>query len=83
MKKRRPKEKFNLFYVGHPKISAAISRGFNDPWTKATEEEAVEHAKKLLNEDSIHRPTSRECYVVVKIVRIIRRKRSPIEVVKL
>jgi len=74
MKNKRPI--LNKYYVAHPKIGNAFVAGRNDPWTRATESQAIEHAKNLLDGDGDHR----EGVVVVKIVAVIRRKKTPVKI---
>lgn len=69
-------KQINKYYVGAEHIAEAIAEGTNAEWTQATLEEAVEKGKKLFDEEH------RECVVIVKIIRILRRAKTPIIVEK-
>ena len=64
--------KKKMFYVGHPRVMQPT-----DAWAKPTLFEAINHAKRLLEDD-----TENEFFVVVKVVRIVRRQRMPVLVEK-
>lgn len=59
----------NKFYVGSP-------RAIDQNWGHRTLVKAVEHAGQLLDEQDM------EETFVVQIVRVVRRKRAPVEVQK-
>lgn len=58
------------YYVAHPRMKSPT----ND-WAHATEEEAIEHAKSLLEADP-----HTEFQFIVKIIRVVRKQRTPITV---
>jgi len=74
-KTKMTNNKINKFYVAADKISSAISGGFNDNWTKATEAEAIKHAQQLMEENP-----SRKSIAIVKIVALVEKPRQPIKV---
>jgi DNA-directed RNA polymerase subunit M/transcription elongation factor TFIIS len=61
----------NKYYVAADQIADGDRRN----WTKATEAEAVEHARQLLEEN----PNRQRCFVV-KIIKVIRRAKQPVVV---
>jgi len=63
----------NRFYVASDRI---VEGGVNPQWRKPTLEAAVRHAQELMDSDDTD-----EKYIV-QIVRVIRRKKAPIEVIK-
>ena len=63
----------NKFYVGAEHIGAAFGRGRNASIVRASVEEAVEDARKVLW-DNPHR----DCVVIVEIIRVVRRSTPPI-----
>lgn len=67
----------NRFYVSSDNISKPISMGHNAAWTRKNLEEAVEHAKQLLAEDS-----RKQCVAIVEITHIVTRQNLPIKVTK-
>lgn len=68
------------FYVGSMK--AIVPQGFNGrSWAKATLQDAVEHAKQILNSSStgnVHH--GNDFAFVVKIVKVVRRAPQPVVV---
>ncbi len=60
------------FYVGAEAVSRAIAYSTDAPIMRETVEEAVEEAKRKLASE----PT-RECAVVVQVIRVIRRTPPP------
>jgi hypothetical protein len=72
------KKNIRKFYVGAEHIGEQIVNGDNDAWTHKTLDEAIEHAKEILNDDD-----SRECAVVVEIKCIVRRAQTPLVVERL
>jgi hypothetical protein len=60
------------FYVGAEAVSRAISSGTDAAIMRDTVEEAVEEAKRKLSAE----PT-RECVVVVQVIRVVRRTPPP------
>lgn len=76
------KTKLNRFYVaasGVTRNSATHHGGTNDSWAKPTLEAAIEHGRKILDEDR-----SKDEVFIIQIIRRVRRKDQPVvvEVVK-
>lgn len=63
------------FYVGALHIGAAVQKGRDASCTHDTVEEAVEDAKAKIRRDQIG-----DCFVVVQIVRVVRKDDPPITV---
>lgn len=70
-------KKINLFYAGAENIANAIFIKENDAWTRPTLEAAIEHGEELMESDG------RNCVIIVKIVRILRRAKNPIIIEKI
>jgi hypothetical protein len=70
-----PNQPLNKFYVGAEHIGEAYGREQNAPNTKATLGEAIEDARKVLNDNP-----RRNTVVIVQITHVVRRKRPPIVV---
>lgn len=68
--------KLNKFYVGAQHIAAAIAAGENDDWTAKSYEDAVEHAKQIVESEQ------KDVAIVVQIVAIVRRQARPVIVQK-
>ena len=68
--------RMNKFYVGARHIAESIEVEDNHEWTKATVEEAVEHARETMEEDNL------DMAIVVQIIRVLKRKSNPIVVEK-
>jgi hypothetical protein len=71
-KKMINKKDMNKFYVGATHIAQAIANGHNGEWTHKTVDEAIAHGKQTLIKEN------RDCVVIVKIVKIIRKREQPI-----
>lgn len=78
--KKMEDEDFNKYYVGSNKVFIRDSYGKDrgKHWVKDTLEEAVEHAKRILEEEQ-----DKEYTFVVKIVRVIRRQKQPMVVTRI
>lgn len=72
------RQKISKFYVGARHIAEAIGRGETDDWQRVSLDDAVRHARQIVESGE------QECAIVVQIVRIVKRKEQPIvvEVVK-
>jgi len=61
-------QNINKFYVGAKHIGSAILNGRNAGCTKATIEEAIEDAKRMIRNNEV------ECVVVVEIKLVVHRE---------
>jgi len=68
IKVKQDQYKRNKFYIGSDSI-------FGRNWGRRTLPEAIKHAQELMEEQD------KEEVFIVKIVKVVRRKRAPIEVV--
>lgn len=70
--KKINKNNINKFYVGATHIASAIADGSNGKWTHKTIEQAIAHGKSIMESED------RDCVIVVKIVKVLRRASTPI-----
>jgi hypothetical protein len=72
----KSKKVTNRFYVAHSKINSDL-HSLSPGWAKPTLEDAIEHARKLMEENH----NTEEC-LIVEVIRVVRRKKTPISVEK-
>jgi len=75
-KRGAPKRALNKYYVAHPKMVRDLT-ATNPAWAHPTLADATEHARALLEKFE-----SMDTYLIVKVVRRVRRQRLPAVVEK-
>ena len=68
--------KINKFYVGAAHIAESINNGKNSDWSHPTYEAAIEHAKALMERED------KDSMIIVQIIAVLKRRKHPIEVIK-
>ena len=73
---RRSSSVINKFYVGAKHLASAIARGGNGTGTVATVDEAINEAKRQVQNSEV------ECAIVVQILYVVRKDYPPVRVEK-
>lgn len=70
--KKINKKNINKFYVAANHIASSIANGNNSDWSHKTIEQAIAHGKSIMESED------RDCVVLVKIIKVLRRASTPI-----